>query len=70
MSYTYELALNAFIDEISKKGLYGKIKHLTEKRIEEIATKGLQNTSRGELTHLFNCPRCVVKWYRYYKENK
>ena len=65
MSYNtfYTLILKVFTDEITEKGLLSKIKHLANKRIEEIALKGLEYASGEELTHLFYCPQCMAKWY-------
>ncbi len=40
-----------------------KITHLADKRIKEIALKGLKEATNGELSHLFHCPQCKSKWY-------
>lgn len=65
MSYAYNLVLKAFAEEITEKGLLPKLKHLTDKRIKEIALKGLDDASRGELTHLSDCPQCKMKWSKF-----
>ena len=51
MSYNtfYTLILKVFTDEIIEKGLLSKIKHLANKRIEEIALKGLELCVRGRI---------------------
>ena len=61
--YKYNLILKTFTLEITRKGLLSKIKHLANKRIEEVAAKGLEYASEEELTHLFYCPQCMAKWY-------
>jgi len=63
MSRRYNLAIKAFIDEMTKEEILPeKIKHLGEKRIKEIALNGLKTASNGELSHLFHCPKCMMKW--------
>lgn len=69
MSHGYDLVLEVFADEITRKGLLPKLKHLTDERIKEIALKGLEDASRGELTHLSDCPQCKTKWHKLFKGN-
>lgn len=62
-TYNYNWVIKNFVDEMIREKISPEeIKHLEERRIKEIALKGLKTASKGELTHLFHCPKCVTRW--------